>query len=530
MRQLSGLDAGFLYVETPETPMHVGSLIIFELPDGMRDFAAAVREHVRGRLHLAPIFTQRIALMPFDLGHPVWVEAGSLDFNYHFQAHRLAKPGSQAQLDTLTAQLHSELLDRECPLWQFHVIEGLSNGQAALYTKVHHAALDGAAGAALAGAILDLGPTPREVPPAGAAKSLNRPSRSKLLGSLFSNTLAQYAKIARALPGAVKRVASAAREQGVRGTLSATKGLFAPRTLFNVGIEAMRSYATLSLPLSELKAVAAACGATLNDVVLALCSGSLRRYLLAHEALPDRSLIAAVPISLRELGDLRQNNQVTMLPCSLSTDATTAEARLTAVQAAMAGVKATSSKFKDMIPTDYPSLGAPWLIAGLTQLVGKTRLADRIPLPVNIVISNVAGPRVPLFLAGAKMLHYYPVSIVVHGLALNITVHSYCGRLDFGFIACANAVPDPAALALAVAAEHAELKALAARYLLGPSCDTLASALSSPRAKTKAPLTPAAKSPKRKTPRSKAIATPALIPARPSPKPAAARSKSKAKR
>lgn len=478
MRQLSGLDAGFLYMESEQAPMHVGSLTIYELPDGARDFAAQIRKHIVSRLHLAPIFHQRLALMPFDLGHPVWVESQELDLDYHIQQHTIARgarAGSDASLEKLVASLHAALLDRAQPLWQFHIIEGLSDGRIGFYAKVHHAALDGAAGVLLANALLDLGPTPRtlEAGQNKGSKPTSSPSRSKLIGALFSNTFAQYAKLARTLPSAVKRVADLAMSKGLSGTIAATKelsqGLLAPKTPFNVSIEAGRQFASCTLSLAEIKAIAATCDATVNDVVMALCSGALRSYLQQHKALPERSLIAAVPISLRELGDERMNNQVTMVPASLGTHGKSAAQRLQAAKSAMGDVKVATGKFKDLIPTDYPSLGAPWLIGGVAQLIAKTKLADRMALPVNLVISNVPGPRVPLYLAGAKMLSYFPVSIVVHGIALNITVHSYNGHLDFGLIACAKAVPDLALLAEALKAEHQELKAYAASVLLGPS-------------------------------------------------------------
>ncbi len=487
MRTLSGLDAGFLYIETPETPMHVGSLTIFELPadlltskNPLSAFSKRAVEHFESRLALAPLLHQRLALMPFDLGHPVWVDATDVDFDYHVQSHHLKSFRANlkfAALEDFVAQLHTIALERDRPLWQFHVISGFADGQIALYSKVHHAALDGAAGVALANAILDLSAEGRVVSDAvsGASKTVRRapPSRVKLIGSLFTNTLAQYAKIARALPSAVRKVASIASEarpdgfrSAIAGALSAGKALLAPKTAFNTQISAKRSFKTLSLSLKELKAIAAALDASLNDVVLTLCSGALRSYLQSKKLLPKKSLVAAVPISLRDSGDLRQNNQVTMLPASLGTDGKTVEQRLARIRVAMDSLKQTTSEFKSVIPTDFPSFGAPWVVGGLAQLYGRTKIADRIALPVNLVISNVAGPRVPLYLAGAKMLEYFPVSIIVHGLALNITVHSYLDRLDFGLIACPDAVPDLRELAHYLNEEQDALKRLAAKTLM----------------------------------------------------------------
>jgi diacylglycerol O-acyltransferase / wax synthase len=521
MRQLSGLDAGFLYIESVETPMHVGSLTLFALPeaiansaDPLNAFATRVREHMRERIPLSPLLHQRLALMPLDLGHPVWVDAGELDMDYHIQVQNLKTGRSpdarQHALENWVARCHAELLDRNKPLWQFVLTLGPRAGEIALYSKVHHAALDGAAGVALASAILDLSPEPRALNTNEAEstkKPSKAPSRSKLLGSLFSNTLAQYAKIARALPSAVKKVVSATLETGVSGALATGKSLLAPKTPFNAQIGSARSYRTLSLPLKELKAISATLECTLNDCVLTLCSGALRRYLQQHKHLPKSSLIAAVPISLREAGDRRTNNQVTMLPASLGTDQKTIAARLERVKAAMDGLKSTTAQFKDAIPTDYPSLGAPWLVSGLAQLYGKTRLADRINLPVNLVISNVPGPRVPLYLAGATLLAYFPVSIVIHGLALNITLHSYMDRLDFGLIACPKAVPELSEVITAIEAEHQELKALAAQMLLGGGKARLASAraTSTPRPSAAKPAAKSAAKPGAATKRSASV-------------------------
>jgi WS/DGAT/MGAT family acyltransferase len=448
--------------------MHVGSLCSFERPADLRGaFLPRVRKHIAGRMHLAPIFTRRLALMPLDLGHPVWVEAGKVDLDYHIQGARLPKPGSDRQLEALVAKLHAQPLDRERPLWQFTVIEGLADGQVALYSKVHHAALDGQAGVALAQAILDLGPVPRAVPPPHEAHRARAPSRRLMLGTLFSNSLAQYVKLVRAVPSAVRAAAGAA--VSLTDKIVAKRGLpddlMAPRTRFNTQIGASRAFATCTLPLRDFKAVAAACEATINDLLLATCSGALRQYLAGHRELPKRSLVAAVPLSLREAGDSAAGNQVTMLPCGLGTDQKTPRARLAAIQAGMNKVKGTKSSFRDLIPTDYPSLGSPWLMSGLAQLYARTRLADRIPLPANLVISNVPGPPVPLYLAGARMTTYFPVSIVVHGLALNITVHSYDGNLHLGLIACRKNVPDLQKLVAALYESFDELKAMAASEL-----------------------------------------------------------------
>ncbi len=424
--------------------MHVGSLTIYDPPaDLPGSFVDHVREHLRKRLHLAPLLHQRLELMPLELGHPVWVEAGEVDLDWHVRGERLKRPGALQHLEAMVPELHAQPLARSRPLWHFTVIEGLAGGKVAMYSKVHHAALDGAAGVQLANAMMDVGPVPREVPAPHLRRSA-APGRRKLLGELFSNSLAQYAKLARSMPDAVRAVAdSAAGLKDKLGQLGHLREqLLAPKTRFNTQIGARRAFATLSLPLEQIKAVGAACGATVNDVLLATVSGALVRYLRRHKDLPKRSLVAAVPFSLRVDGDAQMSNQVTMLPATLATDLRDPGMRLAAIHAGMGRLKSTTTNFRQLIPTDFPSLGAPWLFGGLTQLFQRTRLADRLPLPANLVVSNVPGPPVPLYLAGARMVGYYPVSIVVHGLALNITVHSYDGRMDFGIVACADNMPD----------------------------------------------------------------------------------------
>jgi WS/DGAT/MGAT family acyltransferase len=464
LRALSGLDAGFLYIETPEQPMHVGSLTIYDPPADLEgSFADRVREHLRARLHLAPLLHQRLEQMPLDLGHPVWVEAGEVDLDWHVRRAKVRRPGGTRQLEALVAELHAQPLDRTRPLWQFTVIEGVAGGQVALYSKVHHAALDGAAGVQLAHAMMDLGPVPRTVPPPDDRRA-RAPGRRKLLGELFGNSLAQYAKLARSVPEAVRAVAERARDVGGRlaqiGELR--DELLAPRMRFNAQIGPRRAFATLSLPLDRARAVAAARGATLNDVLLATVSGALVRYLRRHRGLPRRSLVAAVPFSLRAAGDESMSNQVTMLPATLASDLDDPGLRLEAIHAGMNRLKSATAAFRQVIPTDFPSLGAPWLLGGLTRLFQRTRLADRLPLPANLVVSNVPGPPVPLYLAGARMRRYYPVSIVVHGLALNLTVHSYDGSLDIGVIACADVVPDLARFMADLGTAFEELAGLAA--------------------------------------------------------------------
>ncbi len=235
----------------------------------------------------------------------------------------------------------------------------------------------------------------------------------------------------------------------------------APRTPLNVSVTAGRAFAAVTLPLPELKELGRAHGATINDMVLMVCSSALRRYYAKRRTLPRKSLVAAVPISLREKGDTSQDNQASMSLVSLGTNIADTRKRLAHIQAASAAMKSTMGSLRSILPTDYPSLGVPWLIEAATALYGKARVADRIPQVANLVISNVPGPPVPLYMAGARMLTNYPTSIIVHGMALNITVQSYDRSLDFGLMADAQAMPDVRELADAITIAFDDLRALA---------------------------------------------------------------------
>lgn len=467
---LSALDALFLHAETAATPMHVGSLHRCRLPAGYRgDWHAAVKAHLAGRLHLAPVFTRRLAAVPLNLANPVWVEADAVDLDAHVRRVVLPAPGSRRQLEALVAQLHATPLDRARPLWQFHVIEGLADGSVGFYTKVHHAAVDGQAGVALGRAMLDPTPVPRALPPPRATGAADPPGAAALLGAALTHALQQtraLGRLVRPLGTALTERARAAltpAERGERGQASGAGGSIEasgwgglralitppPPSPFNASITNERSFATVALPLAPIKALGRTHGASVNDSVLWLCSTALREYLQAAHALPAASLVAGVPVSLRASGDDAMRNQVTMSLITLGSQLADPHARLAAIRASTARLKTGLHAFGALIPTDLPALGAPWLLGALVALWSRSGIADRARV-VNLTISNVPGAPVPLYLAGAQLLDYYPVSIVIHGVALNITVHSYLDQLCFGLIACRRAVPDLPLLAAAL--------------------------------------------------------------------------------
>ncbi len=484
MRQLSGLDASFLYLETAEMPMHVGALHLFELPASYRgDFLADMRRHMASRLPLAPALRRKLAWMPLNLAAPAWVDAEP-DLAEHIVGITLPEGSGLSELEAQVGELHPVLLERSRPLWKFHVFDGLEPGpngekRYAMYTQLHHAAVDGQAAVALAQAILDLGPEPREIPARPARERKGQLAMTEMLRGALSNQLDQLGNLVKALPAAVSAISQVAAQTAggavgdtVASVWSRIKGAgpksgksvstlgLAPRTRLNATVSDTRAFAAVSLPLAELNAARRRHHASLNDALLMICSSALRRHFAKHGPLPRKSLVAAVPISLRAKGDTASNNQASMSLISLGTHLADAGKRWAHVKAASASMKATLGSVKSLLPTDFPSMGVPWLMEGLTAIYGRAGVADRIPPVANVVISNVPGPTVPLYMAGAKMLTNYPTSIVVHGVALNITVQTYNESLDVGIIACAQAMPEVDEFAAHVETSFLEFKGL----------------------------------------------------------------------
>lgn len=476
MQQLSGLDASFLFLETAEMPMHVGALHLFELPAGYRGrYVRDLRRHVAARLPLIPVMRRRLWWMPLNLANPAWVDAEP-DLELHIVEIRLPRSARSADalavLEEQVGLLHPVLLDRRRALWKMHVFEGLApsaggSRRVGVYTQLHHAAVDGQAAVALANTLLDVTPEPRAVADGGERRPrVFRLGMVEMLRGALGNEFAQVSQIVRELPATIGTLAGAARTAvGESALFGVRKGrvsnlTLAPNTPFNVSVGAARAFAAVTLPMREVKALGRALGATVNDMVLLVCSGALRTYLAGRGRLPKKSLIAAVPISLRAAGDASSDNQASMSVISLGTHLADPLRRIEHVKAATAAMKAAMGSVKSILPTDYPSIGVPWLLEAATALYGKARVADRIPQVANVTISNVPGPPVPLFMAGARMLTNYPTSIVVHGMALNITVQSYDQSLDFGLMADAQAAPDVKALAEAIGGAFEELRAL----------------------------------------------------------------------
>jgi WS/DGAT/MGAT family acyltransferase len=446
MKFLSGLDGVFLHLETPAIPMHVGSLSLLEPPPGRRgSFVGKVRRLYERRLPLAPVLSRRLREFPLGMANPVWVQAPAVDLDYHIRHVTLPSPGTWAQLEECVGALHSTLLDRSHPLWSAYVIEGLHDGRLALYTNVHHAVVDGQAGVELMRALFDLSPRARRSVPARAGAAGDEPGTGALIARAVQHDIEQYWQVVRDLPAMARALRPRAGRKG--GGVAGGAGL-GPRTPLNVAIDRRRGFATASVPFADAHAIAAAHGATVNDVVLATCAGALRRYLGHQGGVPSEPLVAGMPVSLRGPGGpVEFTTQATMVRVGLATEIADPVRRLRAIRDATAAAKAAVLETKALARLDFPTVGVPWLLHGLARLYDRPAVASRVPAIVNLVVSNVPGPPQPLYFAGVRILHHWPLSIVGHGLGLNVTVESYAGMLEFGVTTALAAMPRPRSFA-----------------------------------------------------------------------------------
>jgi WS/DGAT/MGAT family acyltransferase len=480
-KKLSSMDASFLYLETPEMPMHVGSMAIFRLPENYQgNFFEEFKAMIASRLHIAPILKARLEKAPLDIDHPSWVEDDQFDIDRHIFRGSLPAPYDRATLERIVGWMHAKLLNRARPLWEFYVFEGMKDNEIGLYSKMHHACIDGGAGAALTNMIYDVTPVPREIDaPLPRAKAGNEPrdiaanfidsyqqlwrqpfdgsaspktidlprsGKSDIGSILFDNAMFQIesaVKFVGSLPTMARSISDVIGKVTDPKSRDSIASMVSPSTILNKSISSERSFAGTSVSLSRAKALAKQAGGKLNDVVLALSSGVVRRYLLERGALPAKSMTAAVPISLREEGNTDANNQVFGMICSIATNVEDPKARLEAIIAQSTKSKEMSHPLRALMPqvSNISMLGTPILVQILALLYSRSSLSDVLPPAANITVSNVPGPRQTLYAAGAELLHIFPVSISTHGLALNITVQSYRDQLDFGFIAGANIIP-----------------------------------------------------------------------------------------
>ena len=473
MRQLTGLDAAFLAIDSPTVYGHVGSMLLLDPPlRGGPLTLQRLTELVESRLHLAPPFRWRLVEVPFGLDQPYWIEDPHFDIEFHVRELALPAPGDSHQLATQAARLHARPLDRRRPLWEMYLIHGLEGGRQAMYTKVHHAAIDGVSGNDLLVALLDTSPEPGEAAtvdrwrPDAEPGGLQLLARSALSATLRPIRLVRLsAELMRSLPALATsptrpRLPVIDRLLSRRGgdvVLSAPP-LVAPHTPFNKTVGPHRRWAFGSLALEEVKEIKNAGAVTVNDVVLALSAGALRTWLREHDALPTGPLLAAVPVSIRtEQEKTTQGNRVSSVIVPLPTHVSDPGERLRAVHEAMRVAKKQFDAMPADLLTDIAQFSMPALANQASRLAHRLRLLERIP-PFNLFISNVPGPTVDLYLCGARLDAVYPLSAIADGQGLNITVLGSRGKLNFGILADRELVPDVEAVMDALVDELALLR------------------------------------------------------------------------
>jgi WS/DGAT/MGAT family acyltransferase len=459
MQQLTGLDAAFLALETANATGHVGGLCVLDPKDAPRPLTLArLTDVLAERLPLVPVLRRRLLNVPLGLDQPYWVDDPDFDIEYHIREIALPRPGSEAQLTEQVARLHARPLDRNRPLWEIYLITGLGKRRVAVYTKIHHSAIDGASGAELLTVLLDLTPDGRELP-ASEPFTPSRPPGPGALAALAAvrlawrpvQTLRVTNELARMLPTLApafsKLVGGMLGLNRGDGEVISTVHGRAPATPFNGPITAHRRLAFRSVDLDSVKTIKNAFGVSVNDVVMAMCAGALRRWLGDHDALPDAPLIAMIPVSVRDPeSNGALGNKVSAMLAMLPTHVTDPSQRLEIAHAATKIAKSQQATIPQGLVDQISDFAPPALTARAARVVFATGLLHRLP-PFNLCISNVPGPNVPVYLCGAKLLAHYPVSVITDGQGLNITVIGYLGQLHFGLTACRELVPDVDALA-----------------------------------------------------------------------------------
>lgn len=462
MQRLSGLDASFLYLETSSQPMHVCSIIELDtstVPGGYT--FERLRDALVRRIRAIPPFREKLADSPLNLDHPVWVDDEDFDVDRHLHRIAVPAPGGRAELSQICGHIAQTPLDRRRPLWEMWVIEGVAgtdchrDGRLAVMTKVHHAGVDGVTGANLMSQLCATEPDAAAPEPAAgvgggagwriAAGGLVRfAARPLRLASVVPDTAASVlATVRRALDGAAM-----------------ARPFAAPATVFNARISNRRCIAYAELNLDNVKAVKNHFGVKVNDVVMALVSGVLRQYLAERNALPDSSLVASVPISVHGKSDRPGRNQVSAMFASLHTEIADPVQRLKAIAHANSVAKEHSSAIGASLLQDWTQFAAPAVFGIAMRLYARTRFTDSMPVH-NLVVSNVPGPQLPLYLLGCEVKAMYPLGPIFHGSGLNITAMSLRGKLDVGLIGCPDLVPDLWELADEFAVAMEELRAAA---------------------------------------------------------------------
>jgi diacylglycerol O-acyltransferase len=450
MRQLTGLDASFLYLETANSPMHISGLSIYDqstAPGGMVRFKDIV-ENTNARMQELPVMTQRLVTVPLNLDHPYWVTDGAYDPEFHIRHLALPRPGDWRQLCILVSRLQSRPLDRAHPLWELYIIEGLDNvegvpkGSFAMFHKTHHAAIDGTSGMELTAAIHDLSANYARAPKAATISVDDEPSALEMLLRAQYNTLRKpfhlFSVARNTVPGLARAMAGVSR-----GRLSRVKEV--PRTRFNSNVSPHRVFDAINVPLDDVKKIKNAVpGATVNDAAIAIVGGALRKYLQAHDELPAQSLAAMTPINVRSDKDQAGGNIIASMTVQVRSDIEAPLARLQAVHESSRRAKELTHAIGAKTMTDYSQFIPAMLTAQAARLASRWGLMNRINPLFNCVITNVPGPPISLYNTGARMVANYGTGPVMDGVGLFHVIGSYCGQFVISATSCRRMMPDPA--------------------------------------------------------------------------------------
>ena len=447
--RLNPLDAAWLFTESRATPNHVGGLMQFRLPEGApREFMRDLMQDFRRHRSLSAPWNRRLKYAFNKNPVPVWIEDEDIDLEHHVRHAALPWAGGERELGELVGRLHSTPLDLARPPWECTLIEGLEGGRFGLFIKMHHSLIDGVSGVKLLqrGMSFDrdksLGLPPFWASGQGAAPRSGRSGPAPTMAEAAQAAVAGLGAQASSLPQLVSAFAKLVKRIGQSGD-GLVVPFNAPRSVLNGRVREKRRFATQHFALDRLRAVASAAQCTLNDVVLAMCGDALRHFLQELDELPQQSLTAGIPVSVRPKDDEGSGNAISFIVATLGTDIEDTAERLAAIKASVRHAKAHVQSLPRQAMLQYTMLlMAPSIVTLLTGLGGRTR-----PM-FNITISNVPGPEKPLYFRGAELVATYPASIVTHGQALNITCQSYAGSMNFGFTGCHSSVPSLQKLAL----------------------------------------------------------------------------------
>jgi WS/DGAT/MGAT family acyltransferase len=463
MQRLSGLDASFLYLETPAMHMHVALVAVLDptqMPGGY-DYERVHRFIDQG-VRTQPQLQRRLVEVPMQIDHPVWLDEPHFDTLHHVRRIACPAPGSETQLAALVGRIMSTPLDRGRPLWEAWVIEGLEGGRFALVAKVHHAITDGVAGTQILSALFSASPhaEPKTAPPVSRdVVDEPVPSEVDLLRDAVLARIARPKEIVRMF----KRTSNAVKDFYERRRSPehhAGATVFdSPRTRWNGPLSAQRSAAFARVPLADLKLVRKAFGASANEVVLAICAGALRSYLEARGELPLAPLVAACPIATRVRG--QTGNRVSAMVTSLATNLESPAERLREIRAVTRSAKLEHDALGGDLIRSWAELATPGLVTSAARIYSKYRLSELHRPIFNLMISNVPGPRVPIYFAGAELVGAYPLGPISEGAGLNITVMTYAQQVDFGFVTSPSLFDDIEVLAGLIPAAARELVAAA---------------------------------------------------------------------